>query len=345
MSASDRAPTLKDFVRVVPIGENVFESVYCCEKMGNVSDIGYGGCLISLCVSAAFAAIPQDTADRIYDIYSVLGTFLGPTSIKSKLTFTVEDVRTTKSFATRKVEAWQELPSPEGAKSSKRRTMILLADFHVRERPEVTLSGMDYSIPPLAADSLSRSPDTLQNQRAQMAAMHPSRILKVFDHVFPLFDRYLDLRPVEDSMGTQKALGLNSSNKTTQDHLPLQQRTNSHWFRIKDVEGGKGKLQTRSENAAAVAFVMDSALAFLPLTFTHRFFDAVQAVSTLEFSLRFFDVPNVNDWVLHEQHTENGGAGRTFSTGRLWNREGKCVASMSQQSIMRARAQKENAKL
>lgn len=40
MSASDKAPTLKDFVRVVPVGENVFESVYCCEKMGNVSDIG-----------------------------------------------------------------------------------------------------------------------------------------------------------------------------------------------------------------------------------------------------------------------------------------------------------------
>lgn len=77
----------------------------------------------------------------------------------------------------------------------------------------------------------------------------------------------------------------------------------------------------------------------------HRFFDAVQAVSTLEFSLRFFDVPDVNDWVLHEQHTENGGAGRTFSTGRLWNREGKCIASMSQQSIMRAREQKQNARL
>lgn len=111
------------------------------------------------------------------------------------------------------------------------------------------------------------------------------------------------------------------------------------------------------------SFVMDSALAFLPLTFSkspymskttrslsdlftaHRFFDAISAVSTLEFSLRFFDVPNVNDWVLHEQHTENGGMGRTFSTGRLWNREGKCIASMSQQSIMRARPTESAAKL
>lgn len=224
-----------------------------CDSELTVALCRYGGCLISLCVSAAFAAVPQDTADKLYDIYSVLGTFLGPTSVKSKLTFTVEDVRTTKSFATRKVEAWQEFLPANGGKSSKRRTMILLADFHVRERPEVTLPGMEYSMPPLIADSLKISPDTLQNQRDQMAATHPPQVLKVFDHVFPLFDRYLDLRPVEDSMGTQKALGLHSSNKTTQDHLPLQQRTNSHWFRIKDVQDGKGKLQTRSENAAAVA--------------------------------------------------------------------------------------------
>lgn len=33
------APTLKDFVQVVPVSENVYESVYRCEKMGNVSDI------------------------------------------------------------------------------------------------------------------------------------------------------------------------------------------------------------------------------------------------------------------------------------------------------------------
>lgn len=37
--AEVKAPTLKEFVQVAPVSENVFESVYCCEKMGNVSDI------------------------------------------------------------------------------------------------------------------------------------------------------------------------------------------------------------------------------------------------------------------------------------------------------------------
>lgn len=203
-------------------------------------------------MSAAFAAIPKDTPERVFDIYSVLGTFLGPTSIKYKLTFTVEDVRTTRSFATRKVEAWQELPSKNGGAPDRRRTMILLADFHARERPEMTLSGMDYSKAPLYPESLKISPETLQNQRAHFAATQPEQVLKAFDNVFPLFDRYLDLRPIPEAMGTQKALGMNSRRKTSQDDLPLQQRTNAHWFRIKEVEGGKGELQTRAENAAAV---------------------------------------------------------------------------------------------
>jgi hypothetical protein len=28
----------------------------------------YGGCLVSLCVSAAFAAIPKDNPERVFDI-------------------------------------------------------------------------------------------------------------------------------------------------------------------------------------------------------------------------------------------------------------------------------------
>ncbi|KAJ9091262.1 hypothetical protein QFC19_009172 [Naganishia cerealis] len=373
MSVSEKAPTLKEFVQVLPIGPNVYESVYCCEAMGNVSSIGYGGCLLSQCVSAAFANIPQDTADRIYDVYSVLGTFLGPTSTKAKVQFRVEDVRTTKSFATRKVEAWQDFPTNDGG-SDRRRTMILLADFHVREPSSAVLPGMTYSIPPVHPESCLDDPDTMITQQQYLATKQPKSVEKPFNTVFPLFYRYLEMKPIQTSMGVQKALGLNSRNKTTQDDLALQQRTNAHWFKVKEVEGGKGELTARSEQAAAVAFVMDSALAFLPLTFctsstytlnpapskltttyipptllaraAHRFFDAVQAVSTLEFSLRFFDVPNANDWLLHEQHTENGGMGRTFSTGRVWNREGKCIASMSQQCIMRAKAQPgETAKL
>ncbi|KAJ9093420.1 hypothetical protein QFC21_006451 [Naganishia friedmannii] len=311
-----KAPTLKQFLQVVPVGPNEWESVY-------------GGCVLALCVSAAFASLPTNDAGRIYDVYSVLGTFLGPTSTKTKLRFTVEDIRTTKSFATRKVEVWQEFPDGNGSgTTSRRRTMIQLVDFHVREPATSVLSGMTYSKRPLHPESCCDDPDALISQDQYLTENQTSAISKQFHHVFPLFFRYLDMKPIPESMGVAKALGLNSAVRTSQDDLPLQQRTNAHWWRIKEVKGGGGMLTTPGERAAAVAF-----------------FDAVSAVSTLEFSLRFFSPPNPNEWLLHEQHTENAGMGRTFSTGRVWDKDGKCVASMSQQSIMRAKAEREGAKL
>lgn len=213
----------------------------------------YGGCIVSQCVSAAFSSIPKDTSDRIYDLYSVLGTFLGPTSTRYKVTFTVEDVRTTKSFATRKVEAWQDLPTGNNGDSSKRRTMILLADFHVREPAENTLPGLTYSKSPLDPAILKMDTDTMLSQREHFAADQPPKVQKVFEHIFPLFYRFLDMKPIPTSMGVQKALGINSGRKTTQDDLPLQQRTNAHWFKVKEIEGGKGELQARSDQAAAAA--------------------------------------------------------------------------------------------
>lgn len=216
--------------------------------------------MLGLCVSAAFASLPSNDTKRIYDIYSVLGTFLGPTSTKAKLQFTVEDIRTTKSFATRKVEVWQDFPDENGGgKATRRRTMIQLVDFHVREPATSVLPGMTYSKQPLHPESYRDDPDTLINQHQYLEQTQSSTISKQFHHVFPLFFRYLDIKPITQSMGVAKALGLNSGAKTSQDNLPLQERTNAQWFRIKKEEGGEGELTTPGERAAAVALVVSFA--------------------------------------------------------------------------------------
>lgn len=58
-------------------------------------------------------------------------------------------------------------------------------------------------------------------------------------------------------------------------------------------------------------------------------------MSSLEFSLRFMSPPDMTKWHLSEQVTHAGTAGRTFSTGRLWDESGRLVADMTQMSIMR----------
>jgi acyl-CoA thioesterase len=86
---------------------------------------------------------------------------------------------------------------------------------------------------------------------------------------------------------------------------------------------------------------MDGALAFLPLTFTHRFLLDAAACSSLEFSLRFMtpikwiSSEGKQNWFLQEQCTEAGSNGRTFSTGRMWDTDGNLIAVMTQMGIMR----------
>ena len=81
---------------------------------------------------------------------------------------------------------------------------------------------------------------------------------------------------------------------------------------------------------------MDTALSFLPLVFTSIPLTSARGASSLDFSLRLFSpAPIDSEYMLHEQNTEHADGGRSFSVGRLFSRDGKEVARMSQVSILR----------
>lgn len=319
------------------------------------------------CISAGCASVP---AGQGYQLYSVLGTFLGPGTLNILTTFKVEDIRTTRSFATRKVEAWQDVPSSsqqqgkKGNSSGRRRIMIMLLDFSKPEQRSI----FDYSVRPLYAISQSSDHTMLPFlDNVKQTYSHPDHLITMSEYIlktpnlgekvlekyrttFPLFDKHFETRPVTTSMGVQKALGLGGKATAAQfsQGADLTRRTNSGWFRLKDSTTENQRRQPqRGLHEGALAFFMDGALAFLPLTFTNRFLNDAQACSTLEFSLRYFNLPDdpiaaekngtgvLDDWLLQEQSTEVGSQGRTFSTGRCWNTQGKMVAVMTQVGIMR----------
>ena len=146
--------------------------------------------------------------------------------------------------------------------------------------------------------------------------------------------------------------------KTTQDHLPITQKTHAYWSQ------SIHPMHSYAANIAGMAFIMDAALAFIPLTFNKMFFTDTGAVSSLEFSLRFFS-PDIKmeEWALNEQTTERGvccpsayrlyrtesqnwqAQGKTFSHGRHYDCHGNLIATMSQHSIMRPRPSQAPAKL
>lgn len=193
-----------------------------------------------------------------------MGNFLGPGATEIQIEFEVEDVRTTKAFATRVVTAWQDWGQlPEGSvlktrpDLGRRRIMVVILDFQVREKYVM----MDYSPSPLYIDSSKPDasflekvrpfyshPSELKPNRESIRATHSADIVKKFEAIFTLFDKFYQVRACQKSMGWQKAYGIDKTAKTTQDDIPLQQRNNCTWYAL--PEGQTLKAETGANEAA-----------------------------------------------------------------------------------------------
>lgn len=311
------APTLAEQIGVEKVKDGEYISKVLPVKMGNSLPIAYGGCTVGVAVSAACATVTSSLA-----LYSVLGHFLGPASTEYKLHCHVENVRDTRSFATRRVRVKQQ------QKDGKFRTCLeLTADFHVKET-----SAFKYSAPPSTtyprADDCPTFPElagTLQS-RGAISEKGAQGFLKMFGVALEHFDTRYCLNGVAG----QNLGGAAKTVETMQEHLPITGKSSAEWQKTNT------KLETVNDTMAALAFLMDGALSFLPLTHGHLWFEDVAACSTLDFALRIF-TPEVDlgAWHLRERTTSAGGAGRTYSEGKLWDDKGNLVASNTQQSILR----------
>jgi acyl-CoA thioesterase-2 len=64
-------------------------------------------------------------------------------------------------------------------------------------------------------------------------------------------------------------------------------------------------------------------------------FDDRYQVATLDHAMWLHGELRADDWLLYSQHSPAAAAGRAFSTGRLFTREGRLVASMVQEGLIR----------
>jgi acyl-CoA thioesterase II len=303
---------------VVSTGQNTFESIHPPEKMGNLADIGYGGCTIAFAINAACG-----TTTPKYHLYSALGQYIGPTSTKAKMTCVVRRVRDTKTFATREVQVSQMHTS-----GSNRLVMIVLVDFQATEPHSV----FKYSAPPtLSYASVTETPTRDETKQQLLASGRVTqKEADLSDFLFAAMARYVDVRPCPEGVGAQNLSGAAKAVKTTQDHLPIYEKTSASWLRH------RVPLKSQAENYCALSWVMDAALSFLPLTLDHKFLGDAGACSSLDFALRLFsNEVRFDEWHIEELKTITAGNGRTYSEKRLWDEKGNMVASMTQQSILR----------
>ncbi|PSN58921.1 Thioesterase/thiol ester dehydrase-isomerase [Corynespora cassiicola Philippines] len=299
-----------------PVGNDEFTSEHFPIRMGNTAAIAYGGMTLGLGLRAACATVPQT-----HRLYSALGHFLGPAMLDQKLHCKVFRVRDTRSFATRRVEVSQ---LQNGAS---RVVLQVSADFHVVER-----EMFNYSAPPAVFYTGNEESPTVQASAEDLLARRliTKKDMEMSATMFAVGSRFFENRLPPESMSAQNLNGLAKTAKTTQDQLELTRRSSGDWYRLKSTSGNS------NDQVACLAFLMDGGLAGLPLAHQKMFLDDAGACSSLDFALRVFQSGvDLREWHLRESLTIAGGHGRTYSEGRLWDRFGNMVASMTQQCILR----------
>jgi acyl-CoA thioesterase len=234
---------------------------------------------------------------------------------------------------------FQEQTNSKDGKTEKRAVLIALADFQVREKASLLV----YSAPPSRTYThFSKLQDVEEQQRKMVQEGKVSQEL-VDEHntAFGLAKSLFQARQCPEGFFGQTLMGMVKELPTTQDSLPLTERSTADWVRSREMVPS----EDQTEQVTMMAFFMDGAIAFCPLTFSHMFLDDSAATSSLEFALRVFsnDI-DMNKWQLREIKTVVGAEGRTYSEGKLWEDGGRCVASMTQQSIMRPKREKQKGK-
>ncbi|TQN70611.1 hypothetical protein CSHISOI_04896 [Colletotrichum shisoi] len=318
MSDSAMANTLQEQVAVDDLGSDQFISRVNPARMGNAANIAYGGCAISIGLQAACSTVPPK-----YLLYSTTGNYLGPALTDRKLRCSVRRVRDTRTFATRIVEISQDLDD-----GKPRLCMVMLADFQVKEETSLLV----YSAPPSMVYSSPEQCLTVEEgiKDKVRRGLVTENEAKLFIASFGFNNRFFETRGIPETVGPNNLFGIAKTAKTPQHHLDLTSKTSADWFRCRH------SLERLQDQFAGLGFILDGALAFIPLTHTNRYLDDAGPCSSLDFALRFFTGElDMSRWYLKELKTIAGNDGRTYTEARLWDQDGNMVASMTQQSIMR----------
>lgn len=336
----------------------VFEGVSRPLGMGNVRPIAYGGFAIATAIIAAGATLPQ--GPHLVP-YSLLGHFLGPASLKMPFVCEVIKIRDTRNFSTRFVLVKQR------AKDGQLRNVLSLT-LDMIASPHSTPENL-HKYKQSNADPASMASVVRYQTRTPWKIDTPDKLLHMEQHLARRVDageldesmvvaqraliglwlELFEVRVVDSSMMNQNMMGLLDV-PTSQDSLPFQDRRSFDWMHIREplppIDGSRGPavcealhmlpISPAVAHLATLAFAMDGAIAFAPLSFVKQSLFDAEAASTLEFALRFHtDILDVNQWLLREIIPVHGGWQRHYGESRVYDTEGNHLATCTQQCVMR----------
>ncbi|OGM49671.1 hypothetical protein ABOM_001837 [Aspergillus bombycis] len=293
--------TLDRQVAVEPLGTDSYGSVMPPTRMGALASYAYGGNTLAVAVNAAY-----QTVQPLFHLYSICGHFIRAARTDRRLICQVERVRDTRTFQTRVIRV-----SQEGDGASIQLCFIASADFHIEEpRSMVTYSTLPQTKLPLTNTGIS----TISPQTPKEHGLYRN------------LERFLDMQPATAAASKHKEDGHKGPSSAPS-------RFSAERFRT------QAPLGSEAEHVSALAFYMDKGLAYIPANHSGYALTDASACATLDFSLRLFthDI-DMRQWHLTEATTSVAGNARAFSEGRVWDENGRLIASMTQQTLLRPKA-------
>ncbi|MCT6824705.1 acyl-CoA thioesterase [Bartonella apis] len=228
-------------------------------------------------------------------IHSLHAYFIRPGDPDRPIIYEVEPLRDGRSFSVRRVVAKQNGVAILSFSSS----------FQVDE------PGLDYQRP--MPKNLPQ-PETLSGEHAIDQAIlesAPENIRNYWNEQRPFLIRPIDL---EDYLTRDK-------------HQPVQRC----WFKL------NGKVaSTRSLNSALLAYLSDMTLLDTSLI-VHglSIFTPGLIPASLDHSMWFHRPFSLNDWMLYDIESPNTHGARGLSEGYIYTRDGKLIASVAQEGLIR----------
>ncbi|CAO1636014.1 unnamed protein product [Parajaminaea phylloscopi] len=336
-----------------PADATWYESLNKPFRMGNTQPIAFGGCTLAVAMAAVHQQLESQGPSKghrgstDFAVYTFGGYYLRPSFIDRNYKVCVVPLRSTRTFETKQVYVYQA-----NAKDAAVLDLCLSAtcDFMRRARGGQDGSVLKYSLQPhlIAQGGQISHHSSIEADPAPML----EKVQKgEFDaSVGELYNKFLSgqrdyimSKHCPEGVWAQNAWGTAKYTRTTQDHLPVHEKTGYDWFKVRgrlsepNAKDGPVDSLSITQSAAADALLswhLDGHVSFAPLSFSHRFLEDAAACATLDFCLRFHQEDVIVDpeptgdsstdeegWFLREIRTHVSNWERTYSQAVVWSEE------------------------
>ena len=234
-------------------------------------------------------------------LHSLHAYFLEAGDLNVPIVFSVNEVRDGGSFSTRRVLASQ----------NDKAIFILAASFHKEEE------GHDHHI---QMNTNLKQPEDLLSW-SEMLEQYGSALPKITKSFLEI-ERPIDFKPVE------------VINPFKKEDLPPYSNV---WFKLKNPLPN-ADLATKQQILTYISDYNILAAALLPHASKAHFGNTQMA--SLDHSMWFFRDFNFDDWLLYSIETPNAASARGFAKGNIFSRDGKLIACVAQEGLMRPKVKK-----